>query len=223
MNEVHFSVSDRRSRKRERTRQAILEASHALLLDRGLDATTMSAVAEAADVATGTLYNYFASKDALLVGLWTEATSGVLDQADQRVSDAGPTPRAQCTALLRLYCEAVTVFPQALGRELFASTFAVPPETLSEYASLDGQLMAYLADLLERCRADEIFAADLDVEAATALLYAIAVTQMMSLMVVPGLSLDDAETSIRAQVSLAFSGLEAPPANPRPKKKRRKS
>lgn len=222
MNELHFSVSDRRNRKRERTRQAILEASHALLLERGLDATTMSAVAQAADVATGTLYNYFVSKDALMLGLWTDATSGVLDQAARRVRDAGPTPGAQCTALLSLYCEAVTIFPQPLGRELFASTFTVPPETLSEYASLDGQLMAYLADLLAQWSADGVFAANLDVEAATALLYGIAVTQMMSLLVLPGLSMDDAEASIRAQVSLALSGLEARPTSPRPRKKRKK-
>jgi len=201
-------MEDRRGRKRERTRRAILGASNALLRDRGLDATTMSAVAETADVATGTLYNYFPSKDALLVGLWAEATSGVLDRAEQRVLDAGPKPRAQCTALLRLYCEAVTVFPQTLGRELFAATFAVPPETLFEVTSLDGELMARLAELLEQWRADGILTSGLNVEAATALLYGIAATQMMTLLVMPGLSLDDAEASIDAQVSLVFSGVE---------------
>ncbi len=213
-----FVVSDRQARKRKKTRQAILEASRVLLLERGLDATTMSAVAEAADVATGTLYNYFPSKDALLVGLWTDATSGVLDQADQRVAQAGQTPQAQCTALLRLYCEAVTVFAQPLTRELFARTFAVPPEALLEFASLDAQLMARLTELLEQWRVDGALVATLDLEAATTLLYAIAVTQMMSLMALPALTLDDAETSIRAQVSLAFSGLESAPTNTRPKK-----
>ncbi len=182
----------------------------------------MSAVAESADVATGTLYNYFSSKDALLVGLWTDATAGVLDRAEQRVADAGPDPRSQCTALLKLYCEAVTVFPQPLGRELFASTFAVPPETLSEYTSLDGQLMACLSELLEGWRADGVFAEDLDLEAATALLYGVAVTQMMSLLVMPGLSLDDVQAAIGRQVSLVFSGLEAPASTPRPRKKRKK-
>lgn len=192
-----------------------------LLREQGLDATTMSAVAEAADVATGTLYNYFPSKDALLVGLWTDATATVLDRADARVAKAGPTPQAQCTALLRLYCEVATVFPQALARKVLASTFAAPPEALVQYASLDARLMAYLGRLLAQWSADRIVSPNLDIQSATALLYGVAVTQMMSLMTVPGLTLGDAEAAIEAQVALVFSGLQSGPTKSTARRRKR--
>ena len=47
---------------------AVRDAIVAVVADRGLDATTMSAVAAAAGVATGTAYVHYPSKDELLIG-----------------------------------------------------------------------------------------------------------------------------------------------------------
>lgn len=47
----------------------MLDAAEQVLLARGLGATTVADVADAAGVAKGTLYLYFDSKDALLAGL----------------------------------------------------------------------------------------------------------------------------------------------------------
>jgi TetR/AcrR family transcriptional regulator, transcriptional repressor for nem operon len=50
-------------------REQILDAAKRVLVARGLAATTMAEVAEAASVAKGTVYLYFASKAELLAGL----------------------------------------------------------------------------------------------------------------------------------------------------------
>jgi TetR/AcrR family transcriptional repressor of nem operon len=50
-------------------REQILDAAERVLVGRGLAATTMAEVAEAASVAKGTVYLYFASKADLLAGL----------------------------------------------------------------------------------------------------------------------------------------------------------
>lgn len=62
------STRPRRRTPDERVEQ-LLDASERVLLERGLGATTVADVAEAAGVAKGTLYLYFESKDALLAGL----------------------------------------------------------------------------------------------------------------------------------------------------------
>ena len=54
------------SRKKERTTQAIIKAAVALFQEQGIDATTMEQIAEEADVAKGTLYNYFPVKEAII-------------------------------------------------------------------------------------------------------------------------------------------------------------
>jgi len=55
----------RTQRRAERNREAILVAAESLFGARGVDAVSIDEIAEAADLAKGTLYNHFADKDAL--------------------------------------------------------------------------------------------------------------------------------------------------------------
>lgn len=50
-------------------RRQILDAAVAVIAERGFARTTIRAIARRAGVADGTIYNYFANKDALLLGL----------------------------------------------------------------------------------------------------------------------------------------------------------
>ena len=49
--------------KRERTRQAILDATYSLIIEQGYAATSMRQIAERAGLALGGIYNHFPSKD----------------------------------------------------------------------------------------------------------------------------------------------------------------
>ena len=55
------------------TRQRILEVAQELLASQGFDATTTRDIAKAAGIATGTMFNYFSSKEALVGSLAAEA------------------------------------------------------------------------------------------------------------------------------------------------------
>jgi AcrR family transcriptional regulator len=64
---------DRRGRRREKTRRALLEAALALIASRGLESTRIEDVTEAADLGKGAFYNYFDSKEALVAALLADA------------------------------------------------------------------------------------------------------------------------------------------------------
>ncbi len=59
------------------TRQRILEAARQLFATGGFDTSTTRDIADAAGIATGTLFNYFPTKEALLASLAAEAIAGV--------------------------------------------------------------------------------------------------------------------------------------------------
>jgi AcrR family transcriptional regulator len=63
------SVSNRRERQIAARREQILEAAARLFAEKGFHRTTTREIADAADVSEGTLYNYFESKEALLIGI----------------------------------------------------------------------------------------------------------------------------------------------------------
>ncbi len=60
------TTESRRERKKRETRRRIVAEATRLFSERGFDAPTVDEIAEAADVAKGTIYNYFGSKEAIL-------------------------------------------------------------------------------------------------------------------------------------------------------------
>lgn len=71
------------------TRQRILEAANKLFISKGFGAATTRDIADAASIASGTLFNYFPTKQAVLAALVAEAISELepdFDQATQQGS-----------------------------------------------------------------------------------------------------------------------------------------
>jgi len=67
------------------TRERIVDAATKLFARQGLEATTTRDIAAAAEIATGTLFNYFESKEAIAADLLSEALGKV-----QREFEASP-------------------------------------------------------------------------------------------------------------------------------------
>ena len=58
--------ASRVERKKEKTKQQILTVALRLFKQHGFDVTTMEQIAEEADIAKGTLYNYFPAKETII-------------------------------------------------------------------------------------------------------------------------------------------------------------
>ena len=67
----------RRERKKREARRRIYEAAFALFVERGYDHTTVEEIAERADVAKGTVFNYFPRKTSFLAALADDWTSRI--------------------------------------------------------------------------------------------------------------------------------------------------
>ncbi|WP_433372178.1 TetR/AcrR family transcriptional regulator [Streptosporangium sp. CA-115845] len=78
-----------RERKRQRTRQAIVEAAVELFEEHGYERTTVADIAEAAEIGTRTFFSYFASKEELL---FPESDSRIT-AAVEAIATRGPEDR----------------------------------------------------------------------------------------------------------------------------------
>jgi AcrR family transcriptional regulator len=70
------------------TRQRILHAARQLFATSGFDASTTRAIADAAGIATGTLFNYFTSKEAILASLAADAVAAAHLDFEERAVQA---------------------------------------------------------------------------------------------------------------------------------------
>jgi AcrR family transcriptional regulator len=73
-------------RRKARTRAALLIAARRRFGDQGVDATTVVEIAEEADIAIGSFYNYFRTKEDLLATLLEEVLTEQLQRMETRRS-----------------------------------------------------------------------------------------------------------------------------------------
>ena len=84
-------LGSRMERKKEETRQKIIAAAVRLFNQQGLTVTTMEQIAQAADIAKGTLYAYFPVKEAIIVAFMQNALQERSLQRIQQVHDLPDT------------------------------------------------------------------------------------------------------------------------------------
>ncbi len=94
-----------RERKKVRARQGILAAAHELFLSKSYEETTMEEIAERAEQAVGTLYNYFTSKGALLLALIVDADERYLREGQQLIAHPADLPEHALADLMVLATE----------------------------------------------------------------------------------------------------------------------
>src|SRR4051812_31567409 len=84
----HIEVQpDRRERRKEETKNQIFQAAMRLFERKGVFNTTVEEITESADVAKGTFFNYFPTKEAILMKL-AERQVGVIKQAAEAAKTA---------------------------------------------------------------------------------------------------------------------------------------
>jgi TetR/AcrR family transcriptional regulator len=92
----------RTERRKARTAAAILDAAERLFLSRGFGVTTMEYISEEADVAVGSIYAHFDSKDGVYAGLIDRALELDKRYCDEGF-DSGTTPVEQLVGLSEGY------------------------------------------------------------------------------------------------------------------------
>lgn len=96
----------RLERKKEKTKQTIVTAAMALIQKQGFDRTTMEQIAEEADIAKGTLYNYFPAKEAI-VSEWVRRTTLEKNRTTLQKLSALPDTRTRMVTVFEVYMTGV--------------------------------------------------------------------------------------------------------------------
>ena len=77
-----------RERVRNATRDGLLEAAEQVFADKGIDGARIEDIAARADVAVGTIYNYFNDSTELLQALIAQRRNDLLTRLDAAMADA---------------------------------------------------------------------------------------------------------------------------------------
>ncbi|MCB1355164.1 MAG: TetR/AcrR family transcriptional regulator [Maritimibacter sp.] len=122
-----------RHRKKARRREDIIAAAIELFEKKGVDATTVSDIAEACDVSTPTVFNYFGSKDGILVAIVEEGTQRKREEGLRRPRlDRVPLTDIVLDLFSEISQETLNIASRRVWRYAEASVIRRPETDLSE-------------------------------------------------------------------------------------------
>jgi AcrR family transcriptional regulator len=167
----------------------------------------MEAIAAKAKVATGTLYNYFASKSLLLLALFAQELSTIIEKGEVVLARESVDLQQSISELLILYTHAAELFPREVMREVVGVMFSRSSDEISEMMAVEMQLAEQLARHLRQCQERGALRSDIDCSQAAMMLYGMVMSLVMTWISVENIKREDLEMMTRGQVQLAVLGL----------------
>jgi AcrR family transcriptional regulator len=151
------SRAERQQRRRDRSREEILVAARNVLLDNGVSAMTLDAVAREAGMSKTGLYYYFPSKDALvfeLVYATVERHARAIHDAVEATKDGGDALRAVIGETVRYFAPRLDDFRLAFlfGQVERAGPLKWTDEQFARLRPLNDLTLAGAAGLLREDR-----------------------------------------------------------------------
>ena len=202
----------RRARKKAATRQVIVETAIRLFGDRGIHAVTVDQIAAAADIGKGTIYNYFPTKEDIVLAFMVDLESHVQAQlqAPARARRARHDDQRSVAAILidfvqrqfqlkRRHHAFVRVF---LGH-MFIHTEQFLPHMVQMQKVIDPPLEALFSELQQRGR----IRTDLDV-AELVLVFKTVHLGLTALWAVEGPPFTQVSRVVERELTLFGEGLE---------------
>ncbi len=129
-----MGAKERREREREQRKSHILDAARALLLEKGLNATSINQIAKRSELSVGAIYFYFKDKEELFAALQVEGLE-LLHQAIRQAVNQKATPektiRSIALAYLRFSEEHKNYF-DIINYFLTSPTTIFPPNLKTE-------------------------------------------------------------------------------------------
>jgi TetR/AcrR family transcriptional regulator, cholesterol catabolism regulator len=125
----------------------LIAAATALAAEGGYDAVQMRDVAARAEVALGTLYRHYASKDQLLLAAMAQQAATLRERLVQR-PPAGDTPAARVSDVLKRASRALERSP-LVTKAMLAAMSSPEAATLPLKLEIDSTLRAIIADVVD--------------------------------------------------------------------------
>lgn len=157
-------MSGLREKQKAHRHDRILDAATRLFREQGYEDVKMEAIAAAAEVAIGTIYNYYRNKGDLLVAIVSLEVEEVLKAGEEVIADPPGSAEAAVDALIGGYVEhSLHYLSKEMWRQAMAISTTQPSSPVGlTYADLDVQLARQTCALLEKLQRSGLLSQEAD-------------------------------------------------------------
>lgn len=195
-----------REDKKRQTQQNIMEAGKHIFSEKGYQQASMAEIAKDAGVGTGTIYNYFPSKGALLLRIFTEEAEEMKGAFDDPYEDEGDLVQSVIGAM-----HGLTEFFQHYPKEFWRELFHVMTEEVEESIRLrqglfgiDEEMMKWIMFMIGSH--SDCFLVKVDPQEAAYAIYSAAMSDTMFYMYNEAMSHEEYKEQLSSHIRFLFEG-----------------
>jgi len=181
----------------------ILDAALRVFAQKGFYNTKVSEVAREAGVADGTIYNYFKSKDDILIMLFEERMDWILERLRSELTG---DVEVQIRRFIELHLNLAEVSPDLA--EFITVELRQSDKFLRDYANDKfAEYLSVLSGLIERGQAESVFRAEIDARLASRAMFGSLDEILLTLTLQSRARSIDASNTARQVADLFLAGL----------------
>jgi len=199
-----------REKRKKNTRKAIISSARQLFAVEGYKAVSMEKVAEQADVAVGTLYNYFRSKGEIMLAVTAQETHNLLIPLNRSELNL-MTIEDLTEEFTRRLMQFVSSYPRELLKELAGVFWEAGQEKLSAgLVSLDVEIMGQISRVVSVLQENGRLRENTDPQIAALALYGMATTTVMWYSIDPEFALEKVGGTVSEMIRHFCRGILPP-------------
>ncbi len=199
-------IGRRELQKQDRERR-IIAAARRLFDRKGYADTAVEDIAERAGLAVGTLYNYFPSKDELLLVILRRETDTLIDAGERVLENPPKDLTTAVAAIASLFVDSITSDARGLWREVLAAALSSPEKMRTRLFELDLRFIAQFAALVDKFKARGAVAFGIDPIQAAGLFYSVCVAWAMAYLTNEETTVAELRDLVDGGIRLAIRGI----------------
>lgn len=201
-------MSGLRERKKTDRNIRIQNAAIKLFGTIGYAATTMNRIADEADLGVGTLYNYYKSKDELLLSIIDDGSEKFLGDFEVAIKNRTCDILTAIDSLIDIYFKSFSIYNKLIWREFMAAALAKQPSIIEYIWKIDSLFTDKLSELLVLLRSDGFINERIDIKDAVMTLYSLITSHILTYIANDEITLEKLRVSLRKQVAVIITGLK---------------
>ncbi len=197
-----------REDKKQQTQLTIMESARKIFSEKGFQKASMVEIAKDAEVGTGTIYNYFPSKGALLLRIFTDEAEQMKKQNDHQFTMASEVGLVESViGALHQFTEFFNHYPKAFWRDLFHVMTEEVEESIRLREGLfgiDEEMMKWIMSMIEN--ESDCFLIPIQPEEAAYAIYSAAMTDTMFYIYSEAMTHEQYKEQITRHIQFLFAG-----------------
>ncbi len=198
-----------RERKKQERRQRIFSSAVELFNSKGFSNTSMQDLADKSDLAVGTLYNYFNSKNDLLLEIIQDEMEDSLQDSIQSLSNLDFQKKGIEEILKEVAVNIISIpliFNKETLQEIFIAILHSKQDT-EKGIMLDLELLDVIADLLDQMKKEKLVSQRFNSESISQAFYSLIITQMMFYLYNLNMSAEELISNTKLSIEMIYYGI----------------